>query len=180
MICRFLAVILAFALFGAVGCRTVSSEEERGPKFSDYPVTQMFGGIPAAPKIVRPEERAASSIIQEGVEKGRWVLGSDRKTQRPGPNFAGHYIVIEWGGGPDYWQAIIVDAVTGQIFQPPMAGTGGQHAGYFSIPMDPLDFKGVKFRLDSKLMVLPRACPDRASGCRAYYFVWQDDRWIPA
>ena len=69
MICRFLAVILAFALFGAVGCRTVSSEEERGPKFSDYPVTQMFGGIPAAPKIVRPEERAASSIIQEGSRK---------------------------------------------------------------------------------------------------------------
>ena len=157
----------------------MSRKQEVVPKFSDYPVTQIFSGMPAPPKIIGLEERAASSIIQAGVERGRWVLGSDKKTQRPGPNFAGHYIVIEWSGGPDYWQAIIVDAITGQIFQPPLAGKGGAHASYFSIPMDPLDFKGIEFQLDSKLMVLPRACPDR-SHCRAYYFVWQDNRWVSA
>ena len=95
------------------------------------------------------------------------------------PNFAGHYFVIEGPNAPDYAQVIIVDLVTGRIFQPPFAGRGGPHAGYFSIPADLFNFQSMEFRLNSRFVVLPRTCPDRAAGCSTYYFLWDNDQWIP-
>jgi hypothetical protein len=38
------------------------------------------------------------------------------KVQRVGPNFAGHYAVIEWGGGTGTGTFVIVDVKTGKIF----------------------------------------------------------------
>jgi hypothetical protein len=174
---RSAVVGLIVALLAESACR--EAPKARRHRFEDYPVTEVFKDRTVAPRIIKPQEQSAETIIQEGVARGKWVLGADRKTQRPGPNFAGHYIVIEWGGGPDYWQAIIVDSITGRVFQPPFAGQGGPSASYFSIPMDVFNFRGIDFRLNSKLMVLPRACPTRSLGCSEYYFLWQDDRWIP-
>ena len=175
---RFFGALGLLLLLGTGGCRSASRKASE-PKFEDYPVTEMFNGRPAAPNLVTPEEQAASTIIREGVERGKGVFASDRKNERVGPNFAGHDIIIEGVDGPDYLPVIIVDAVTGRVFQPPFAGKGGEHASYFSIPMDPFNFRGIDFRLNSRLLALPRACPDRAAGCRAYYFLWQDDHWVP-
>ena len=121
-------------------------------------MTEIFSGKPARPQSV-PHD----------------VVGSERWPDKA--NFAGHYAVIEGPNAPDYMQVIIVDTLTGQVFQPPLAGKGGQYASNFSVPMDPLNFGGVKYRLDSKLLILPRSCPDRHVGCSAYYFVWQGGGW---
>jgi hypothetical protein len=168
----------AISLIHTSACISAERKTNHAPQFEDYPVTETLKGKPVPPQIVRQEEQAASTIIRDGVERGKGVKGRDGK-ERPGPNIAGHYIVIEWGDGPDYWQAAIVDALTGRIFQPPFAGQGGPHASYFSIPMDPFGINGTKFRLNSKLMVLPRACPNQAVGCSEYYLLWQQNHWTP-
>jgi hypothetical protein len=31
----------------------------------------------------------------------------------------------------------------------------------------------------AKVIVLPRTCPDRAVGYSTYYFLWENDKWIP-
>jgi hypothetical protein len=157
------------------GCRLSPQKARSSPKFEDYPVTEIFKGTPAKLQPVNRQENAASAGIASAIENGEWP---DRSKSQV-PNFAGHYFVIEGPNAPDYAQVIIVDLATGRIFQPPFAGKGGPSAGYFSIPADPLNFNSMAFRLDSKLVVLPRTCPDRAAGYSTYYFLWDHDKWIP-
>ena len=130
-------------------------------------MTEIFKSKPAPIDPVSALEKEASADIRKTIERGSSA------------NFAGHYRVIEGPNAPDYAQVVIVDLVTGRIFQPPFAGKGGPSASYFSIPSDPFDFNSMEFRLDSSLVVLPRACPDRARGCSTYYFLWKNDTWIP-
>jgi hypothetical protein len=76
---------------------------ERLPRFEDYPVTEAFTRSPHPPILVTPEQRMFRTRIREGVEKGWgvWINGEWSKEQnKPGPNFAGHYIVIVWAVVP--------------------------------------------------------------------------------
>jgi hypothetical protein len=157
------------------GCQSSRQKAKLLPKFEDYPVTEIFKGKPVPLQALKPEEKAESADIRYAIENGTWP---DKSKSRV-PNFAGHYFVIEGPNAPDYAQVIIVDLVTGRIFQPPFAAKGGPSASYFSIPADPFDFNSMEFLLNSRLVVLPRACPDRAVGCSTYYFLWDNDKWIP-
>lgn len=167
------AFILCLLLV-VVGCRPKIAKPL--PKFADFPVVEIFHGTPAPLQITNSEERSASTDIRNELERKRTLDGSKLKI----PNFAGHYVIIEGPNAPDYMQAIIVDLVTGRIFQPPFANKGGPHAGYFTIPMDPLDFEGIEFRVNSKLLILPRssADPARSRGYSTFCFVRDHDRWI--
>jgi hypothetical protein len=107
------------------------------------------------------------------------------------PNFAGHLMVITWAPGGDHLILDVYDTKTGHVFTPP----------YFPprfvsrdcnncTPTNPFKFGGTDFRLNSRLLVLERACPNDGlhtflqaififlaggPGCSRYYFMWEDD-----
>jgi hypothetical protein len=151
------------------------------PTFEDYRVRQIFQGKPAAPVLDTAVARRYRTRIKDGVEKGWGVYDEQppRGRERPGPNFAGHYIVIQWGCGSPCLQMAIADAETGVILLPPIAADGKG----FILPLLTLGnsvpgVAEIHYRLDSELMVI-RATPvqSREHPSFEYYFVLSQGRW---
>jgi hypothetical protein len=92
-----------------------------------------------------------------------------RSGSKEGPNFAGHYMIVEWGCRTECFQAAIVDAKTGKIYQPP------------SLDKDRHDFfesSWLHFRRDSNLLVVCVDCRKWADReCEQRYFVWEGDHF---
>jgi hypothetical protein len=103
-----------------------------------YPFDQykapVFRGKPAMPKLESAQAREHRTIITRSVRRG--------------PNFAGHYTVVEWGCGTECAVYVIVDDRTGKVYELPELSKG------LNLGLD-----GPSFRADSKLMVLAN-CPD--------------------
>jgi hypothetical protein len=165
----------------SVGCALAFSAWEQSstravPRFEEYPAKNVFKGKPVPPVLATPEERQYRTRIREGVSTGRGVWTGSWKDakEKPGPNFAGHYIVIRWGCGSDCLMMAIVDAVTGKVYPPPLSGAGTE----LFVPMDIMSDREIDFRLDSTLMVLRNACRTARTQCGVYYFDWQDDRSV--
>src|SRR5437868_2812690 len=141
-------VHLAMPLFVRLAV-SVSAQESgrRPPRFEDYPVKAIFKGQPANPVLSTPEQRLYRTRIREGAAKGRGVgKGSWKYAEdTPGPNFAGHYVVIRWGCGADCLMMAVVDAETGKVYAPPMSGVGTE----LEVPMDIMSDKEIDFRLDT-------------------------------
>lgn len=98
------------------------------------------------------------------------MLRPKGEPQRPGPNFAGHYIIMEFGWGSPCILMAMVDAKTGQIYNSPMAD---------GLQMSWLDggpwLSGLEFRVDSNLMIMRPCANDDA--VYDHYFLWQNNRW---
>src|SRR5262245_64816158 len=75
------------------------------PAFESFPSGEIFKGKPAAPKVRLERHRRFQSKIVEGAAKG--------------PNFAGHYTIVQWGCGASCISPLIVDAKTGVIYPLP-------------------------------------------------------------
>jgi hypothetical protein len=149
------------------------------PRFEDFPVTEVFKGIPAAPHLVTPEENLYRTRIREGVSKGWGVYRDGKEQSAPGPNFAGHYIAVEWGCGTGCLMMVFVHAETGSIYYPPIS-LGNVGTEKIGLPFFGLRSADFEFRLNSRLMTIS-ACPDetnrRNAPCFTYYFLWDDNRW---
>jgi hypothetical protein len=151
------------------------------PRFEDYPVNEVFDQIPHPPILTTPQQRYFRTRIREGVEKGWgvWSNGEWGKEQNgPGPNFAGHYIVIIWGCGSGCIEMAMSDAGTGTVYNPPISEGG------FALPT--LVFPGsvgraadLQYRKDSRLMIITATPhPDRHDAIpNAFYFLWQGNHW---
>ena len=162
----------------------VSAQDQtnaRQPRFEDYSVTEIFTAKPVPPLIQTPLEGMYRTRIREGVMKG-WGVERDGKEQ-PGPNFAGHYVIITWGCGSPCLMAAIVDLRTGRVFPPPFHHGPGH--SYFQVPwafpMDPL-----AYRVDSRLLIANICESDktvRVEGrvsyepqrCGTHYFLMSDN-----
>jgi hypothetical protein len=123
-------------------------------RFDEFLVTDAFKGKPGTPLVSRPEERRFRTVIREGAKQG--------------PNFAGHYTIVEWGCGTECIQAAVVDSRTGTVFQPPFGQKGDR---YFATTW-------LHFKLGSRLILACTNCRRWArEDCDQHYFVWSDDRW---
>jgi hypothetical protein len=147
------------------------------PRFEDYGISDIFKGTAAAPILVTPEERMYRTRIREGVSKG-WGTFRDGKEQT-GPNFAGHYFVIQWGCGSPCLMMVVVDALTGTVYHLPLA-FGQEGTQKIGLPMFGLRHAEVDFRLRSRLFTM-NACPEQPgkahARCFSYYYLWQDNDW---
>jgi hypothetical protein len=94
------------------------------PSFREFRVAQIYRGRPARPIFKTKEELEFRTRIRQGAAKG--------------PNFAGHYAVVEWGGGTGTGTFVLVDVKSGQIF----------------FHVDPKRGIEFYFNLDSRLMVI--------------------------
>jgi len=146
------------------------------PQFEDYPATRTFKGKPAEPILGTPEQRRYRTRIRDGAMKGSdvWSGSWRNPITNGGPNFAGHYFVIRWGCGSQCVMMAIVDAETGNVYEPPLA-----EKGFLHVPLDHLSEMEVDLRLDSNLIVLRNACRDfkDRTSCGVYYFDWNGNRF---
>jgi hypothetical protein len=151
------------------------------PRFEEYPVAEIFTGVPAAPKLVTRQAQSYAQQIRDGVAYGYGVL-RDGKEQKA-PNFAGNLIVIQWACGAPCLRMAIVNAQSGDVYYPPISINGlGAHSFDLpllmigdSVPQNP----EVHFRLSSRLMIV-RATPNQSGRhpSYTYFFLWRQDRWI--
>jgi hypothetical protein len=154
---------------------------KRLPRFEDYPVTEVFTRSPHPPILVTPEQRMFRTRIREGVEKGSavWINGKWSKEQgKPGPNFAGHYIVIIWGCGAGCIRMAISNAQTGAVYDPPVSA-GGLALPMLMFPVSVGRAPDLAYRIDSKLMIV-KATPHwerRDAISYAFYFLWEGEHW---
>jgi hypothetical protein len=129
-------IVAASVLFVSLQCKAFADQiasnarQEKVPTFEDYKVTDIFRGVPA--KIdpqSHPWARRFKTVLSEGAGKG--------------PNFAGHYRLIDWGCGTSCIAFAIVDVKTGRVFAVSEANRGVPAAGV-----------GFKFQIDSKLLIV--------------------------
>lgn len=153
----------------------LSKDTGRVPTFREYPVTEFFNSIPAATILATARQRRFRTWIREGVSKGSGVWSGSWKDpiRSPGPNFAGHYYVIRWGCGSDCLMMAVVDAQSGNVYDPPMSAPGEE----LHVPMDPSGDHEIDFQIESSLMVLRNACKGERRECGVYYFNWNNDHF---
>lgn len=168
-------------LFAAMACATPSlalacksdppGEEDRGtickeyypadaPRFEDYPAKLYTG--PVAPVRWQADSRARMY---------RTVLKNAAKEQRP--NFAGHFIVAQWGCGSSCIMNKIIDARTGKVFHP--AGVESNVV----INIDGALFDEgdmLRFRADSRLFVLIGEPEEDEKRRGIWFFEWTGTR----
>jgi len=82
------------------------------PVFAEHHVTERFTGTPAKPDLTgSPDAKRYATTIREGAKTG--------------PNFAGHFTIIEWGCGSECQRSAIVDAKTGAVYFPEFTSSWG-------------------------------------------------------
>jgi hypothetical protein len=142
--------VAAFALAAAQG---------DAPSFDQYRVTEAaYKGKPAAPVIKTAEDRRYRTMIRTGAPKG--------------PNFAGHFTVVEWGCGGGCVAIVVVDAATGEIHHAPFKTVGwqlGKYEGKYKSNDD--KFEQLAYKLNSRLLIA-RGCLDDSDKCQSYFWEW--------
>ncbi|MGH9762777.1 MAG: hypothetical protein ACREDR_43305 [Blastocatellia bacterium] len=129
----------------------------QGIRYEDFPAGKPFAGKPATVKLTTKKARMKRTVLREGAAGG--------------PNFAGHYIVVNWGCGASCVQFAIVDAITGSVYFPSfyVAAGVGSDQDYEHTP-EPLQFK-----LDSKLLMVTGNLNEAEKG-GVYYYKWDNNR----
>ncbi len=166
--CFALGLLVSGAAQAAPSCencdeKTISADDipKDAPKFSDFPATIVKIRRPAAPNVnVDPNIRRYRAMIRFGAARG--------------PNFAGHYTLVEYGCGASCSAFVVVDALSGHVFQlPEMATVIGDN-------IDPaLRDKAtgwVQFRTNSRLIRAIGDINEDPSRRGVSYFVWNGRR----
>lgn len=145
------------ASYGLTGSERRAAQQEKLPRYEDFPVSKIFRGKPARPLLARnPQARNFRTRLKEGALKG--------------PNFAGHYTIVTWGCGSGCQQLAIIDAQTGRVYFPKALSTA-----IYSMMTTP-DEAGLKYRLNSKLLVLvgwPNEDADTENLAGTFYYKWE-------
>ena len=151
---RLLAV--ALLLLCGVGSALGTSTEEVPPRFSDFPVHEAYREKPAPAQPASAFDHRFRTVIRKGAEHG--------------PNFAGHYTVVIWGCGTSCAQFVIVDALSGRVYDPPFRSVVGGDAN------GSLRNWGLHFQLDSALFIA-QGCPEEKD-CATRYYKWNGESLV--
>lgn len=131
---------------------------EHAPQFETYPARTKFKGPAAKPDV---KSNSLSRIFRTVIRDGA----------KAGPNFAGHYTVIFWGCGTSCTSLAIADAKTGRVFHPKSL----QSIDANNVDFDGFDYELVRFRLDSKLLVVFGGINEECARRGISYFLWDKD-----
>jgi len=146
---------------------TIDAISHATPRFEDYSVPAETVGTPA------PVDLASHPAAREF----RTQIRSDA---RAGPNFAGHFTIVGWGCGAPCLQWGVVDARTGKVWFEPTAsvvdanhvGDEGSHSAGVNA-----DFYNLRFRLDSRLLIVLGAPQEDVSREGASFYLWDGARF---
>jgi len=136
-----------------------SEVEKPRPKFSDYPVKNIYGGQRARPLITK-EFREIRTVIRRGAD-------SDVE-------FAGHYTVPRWGCGTDCNGFVIVDSITGRIYKG--FGVAGLLSPKWSEEHGGEEPERMEFHPNSRVLKI-NGCPNEVN-CGFYDYVMVDGKGL--
>lgn len=119
-------VLIAAVVLLMTGAET--SAQSRAPQFTDYGVRTVHKGANAPVKLSR-NDRAFRTRIR-GASKDK-------------PNFAGEYILAQWGCGAECLSTVVINARTGKVYGLPFS------ICCWSSEVDPVDFD-----LHSRLLIV--------------------------
>jgi hypothetical protein len=127
---------------------SIREEQAKIPRFEDYPVSETFEGKPAPVDLSsHPDAPNFETRLTEGAEKG--------------PNFAGHYTVIEWGCGTSCQVNAVVDAKTGAVYWGPTTAVGSN------------------YRINSNLFIANPQEGEEIRWVSIEYYKWENNKFIP-
>jgi hypothetical protein len=112
------------------------------PQFEQYKVRKIYRGKPAVPVLRTPADREYRTRIRKGAKAG--------------PNFAGHYTVIDIGCGTECASFVIVDAASGRVFS-------GAQKEYTCAPT---------YKVDSRLLTTDVCTGAIRRGCNRAFWEW--------
>ncbi len=125
-------------------------------KFEDFGARPIYKGRPARPLLVTEEDRTFRTSIRQAASKG--------------PNFAGHYTIAYWGRGSGLTSFVVVDVVTGRVYD-------SAPFGFIGVPFQGTstgrDYEGLVYKRNSRLLVAD-GCPEDDK-CGTYYYEWKKD-----
>jgi hypothetical protein len=126
-------------------------------KFTDFAATESFHGKAATPILITKPQKTFRTAITRAAAKG--------------PNFAGHYIIAEWGCGSGCMSIAVVDAASGKVFAAPFR--------ILSLPLPESeggrDYQGAVYQLKSRLLIAD-GCPEDTK-CGTYYYEWSENKF---
>src|SRR5947208_3010419 len=98
---------MVFWLLIALLSQSMPANNQTGklPLFGDFPSKGLFHGKPAPPILRTAGQRLFRTRIREAAKGG--------------PNFAGHYTIVEWGCGTSCISVAISDTETGMVYEGP-------------------------------------------------------------
>jgi hypothetical protein len=141
--------------FALAACALRGQSPRLALSFASYPVHSVFEGHAAKPKF-RPGADAWPDANGRFRDTVQFYL--DR-----GPNFAGHYAIVETTCGTGCGYVVVVDVRTGQIFE---------NLPFRQIDITDFfthDYRGLIFRLRSKLLIVEGYVDGSGTPTRAYY-----------
>lgn len=133
-----------------MGAKIISLPDQcdQEPQFEKYSALETYQGKMAAIDFSSyPEAEQFRTILRAGLSRG--------------PNFSGHYAVIEWGCGTSCQTHAIVDVTNGKIVE-------------FGLQ----SFYGVAYKINSSLLVVNPAAnlpQDSEQVITTDFYVWQDN-----
>jgi hypothetical protein len=134
------------------------------PAFGHFKVESLSDARPAPVDLKsHPLARRYRTILRAGALKG--------------PNFAGHYTVVGWGCGSSCVQFAVVDARNGAVFFPrAFQSVSGLHVNSEGFEPDAArdGYWGLRYRLDSRLLIVLGALDERSDQEGATYFSFED------
>jgi hypothetical protein len=165
-----LAVALALAAPPADDCMiALAAITQPTPKFADFPAAPEGPFKPAPVDLAsHPEAREFRSQIR-----------SDAKA---GPNFAGHFTIVDWGCGSACLQWGVVNARSGAVwFEPGLSVVSVDHVADEPAPAAGAnaDFYNLRFRLDSRLLIVLGAPGEDEAREGAGYYLWDGKAFAP-
>ncbi len=142
--------LLSYTLAQSINLKlsTTSTFLAKTPSFKDYPVKDIYKGKPAPVDLSsHPEARKFRDRLRYGAKQG--------------PNFAGHFTVVEWGCGSPCQNFAIVNAKTGKVYMSNIATSFG-----------------TKYQLNSNLLILDPDIPPETNGIygKTTYYVWKNGK----
>jgi hypothetical protein len=140
------------------------------PPFQQYPAVDAITGSLALPRLSNAEERRFRTILRRAITKGYYVVDGGTEHQRAGANFAGRYVLVQWGCGTECIQAALIDGKDVEVLRLPQIP--GQERSDFSIPTGSLGPHGLEFRWNSRLLGIP-CIPDGMT----YYYLLDGHHW---
>jgi hypothetical protein len=136
------------------------------PRFEQYPSkVEKLKKLATVNLRSHPEARTYRTVLRRGAAEGA--------------NFAGHYTVIGWGCGTSCTQLAIVNLKTGKVIFPgDFSSTHGVHlaADDFEKEAGSGGFGGLRYRIDSRLLIVVGMLDEDEKREGAYYYLIEKEQ----
>ena len=119
------------------------------PQFRDFAVNQRHQG-PNAPLVLAPEQRDYRTRLSQA--------------SRQQPNFAGRFVLSQWGCGAGCTTGAVYDATTGAVVMLPFT--------ICCATPDNAQFRSIEFRLNSSLVVFAGLRDEREGDMAAHFYAF--------